>query len=190
MGTPAIAMAMMGIGQGLEFSSILQEGKEAAKAGKYQQLMYERQAKAVEAEGLQEQKLLREHGRRVKSRQIVNIAAGGGLLSGTSLKAIVNSAANIESDAAVIAQNTQFEAETLRYHGRVARYHGQMSRYGSRLRAALSLGKNIGNMAMASRGNWYTGSSGGTVGSARSTPVATTVRSRLNQLGVIGRGRA
>lgn len=175
MGIPAIAIAMITGGTALETYSTLQEGKESAKAGKYQQLMYERQAKAVEASGLHEQHLLREQGRQVKSRQIVNIAAGGGTLSGTSLKAIIKSAQNVEADAATIAQSAQFEAETLRYHGRVARYQGKAVRYASRIRAMTTIGKNMGSaMLMAGRGS-------------RSAPSnTTTVQDRLRTIGVLG----
>jgi hypothetical protein len=150
MGLPAIAMAMMATGTGLEAYGALREGKESAKAGKHAQLMAERRAKIAEAKGLDEIRLLKERGKELKARQIVDIAARGGTLTGTNLKAIVKSAANIEADAAVIAQSTQLEADTFRYQGAQARYQGRLARYGSRIRAATAIGKGIGSALMFS----------------------------------------
>jgi hypothetical protein len=150
MGLPAIAMAMMATGTGLEAYGALREGKESAKAGKHAQLMAERRAKIAEARGLDEIRLLKERGKELKARQIVDIAARGGTLTGTNLKAIVKSAANIEADAAVIAQSTQLEADTFRYQGAQARYQGRLARYGSRIRAATAIGKGIGSALMFS----------------------------------------
>jgi hypothetical protein len=137
-------------GTGLEAYGALREGKESAKAGKHAQLMAERRAKIAEARGLDEIRLLKERGKELKARQIVDIAARGGTLTGTNLKAIVKSAANIEADAAVIAQSTQLEADTFRYQGAQARYQGRLARYGSRIRAATAIGKGIGSALMFS----------------------------------------
>jgi len=106
--------------------------------------MAERRAKATERAGLEEQRRLTESGKRLTASQIVGVAAGGGKATGTNLKAIMRSAANIESDAAIISQNTQFQADTERYQGNLARYQGRMARYASRIRAASTIGKNVG----------------------------------------------
>jgi len=131
-------------GTALQVSQDLSEGKRAAKAGKYDQLLRERQAKRTERAGLSEQRRLKEAGRRLKGSQIVNIAARGGRISGTNLKAIVQSAAAIEQDAFTIARNTQFAAATQRYQGRLAKYKRQVARHGSRVRAATTFMKTTG----------------------------------------------
>lgn len=136
-------------GTTLEVSEGLKEGKRAAKAGKYQQLAFERQAVQTERAGLTEQQRLKEFGRQLKGQQIVSVAARGGTLSGTSAKAIVASAAAIEADAFTIARNTQFTAATLRYQGALARYRGRLARRGSRVRAFTTIAKAAGGLALS-----------------------------------------
>ena len=140
-----MGIAMMAGGTALEMSSTLKEGKAAAKAGEYEQLMLNRQGKGVQMSGLDDIRRLREEGKRILEGLIVNAGAGGGTLTGTILKAAVNTAANVEADAAVIGRNASFQADSLRYQGSVARYEGRMARYASRIRAATTLGKNVGS---------------------------------------------
>ena len=165
MGLPAIGLALMGGGTALEMSSTLKEGKAAAKAGEYEQLMLNRQGKGVQMSGLDDIRRLREEGKRILEGLIVNAGAGGGTLTGTILKAAVNTAANVEADAAVIGRNASFQADSLYYQGEVARYKGQMDRYASRWRAATSLGKNVGSLLLMPGigGGGGTGTSGGTM---------------------------
>jgi len=148
--TAMLGFGMMAGGTALEASSQLREGKEAAKEGKYAQMAAERRAKITERATLDEQQRLRESGKRLKAKQIVDIAAGGGRLTGTSLKAIVQSAANVEHDIAKVGQSGMYEAEDIRYQGKVARYKGRMARYGSRIRAATTIGKSAGQMLLFS----------------------------------------
>lgn len=156
--TPFGAAAVIGGGTGLQVYSTLREGKEAAREGKrlqlqgrYDQLAEERRARITERAGLDEQRRLKEVGKRLKSAQIVSVAAGGGRLTGTALKAIVRSAANVEHDVAKIGESTGFEAEDIRHRGRqkrfrgdVAKFQGRLNRYGSRIRAMTAIGSGVG----------------------------------------------
>jgi hypothetical protein len=142
------AIAGQVLGTYLDVYGARTEGKQAAKLGRYQQLMAERAAKATERTAIHDIRLLKEQGRRLKARQIVNIAAGGGKLTGTNLKALVQSAAAVEADAAIIASNAAFDAQGIRYEGAMARYRGRMARFGSRIRVATTIGKGAGNAYM------------------------------------------
>ena len=143
-----LAVGAIAAGTGVQVSEGLREGKRAARAGKNQQLMFERQAVQTERAGISEQQRLKEFGRQLKGRQIVSVAARGGTLSGTSAKAIVESAAAIEADAFEIARNTQFRADTLRHQGAEARFRGRLARRGSRVRAFTTIAKTAGTIAL------------------------------------------
>lgn len=157
-------MGLIGIiatvaGTAMQVAGGLAEGKAAAKAGKYQQQMFNRQAVHRERAGLTKQQRLKEEGRRLKGQQIVSVAARGGTLSGTSAKAIAESAIAIEADAATIARNAKFDADTLRYRGELARYRGRLARYGSRVRAFTTIASTVGSLAF--RGGFGGGGGGG-----------------------------
>lgn len=164
-----LAVGAIAGGTALQVSEGLREGKAAAKAGKNQQMMFERQAVQTERAGLDEQKRLKEFGRQLKGQQIVSVAARGGTLSGTSAKAIVESAAAIEADAFTIARNTQFTAATQRYQGELARYRGKLARRGSRIRAFTTIAKTTGSLALMKS----LGGGGGTDGGGSSTSART-----------------
>ena len=157
-----LAVAAIAGGTAVEVSEGLREGKRAAKAGKNQQLAFERQAVQTERAGLTEQQRLKEFGRQLKGQQIVSVAARGGTLSGTSAKAIVESAAAIEADAFTIARNTQFTAATLRHQGALARFRGRLARRGSRIRAFTTITKTAGSLALS--GALSGGGGGGGIG--------------------------
>ncbi len=182
-----LAVGAIAGGTALQVSEGLKEGKRAAKAGKNQQLMFERQAVQTERAGITEQQRLKEFGRQLKGRPIVSVAARGGTLSGTSAKAIVESAAAIEADAFEIARNTQFRADTLRFQGAQARFRGRLARRGSRIRAFTTIAKTAGSLALSGAfggGGSGGGSAGGissTVGA--STTVGGSTTSRAHRLG-------
>lgn len=143
----AIAMTLMAGGTGLSAYSTYQQGEEANKMGKIQQLQYNAEAKAVEMSGQDEARLQREAGQRLLSTQIANVSAGGGQISGSNLYVIADSARNVEIDALVIERNYKTNATSLRQQGALARYEGQMARRNARIATVAGLLSGGGQMA-------------------------------------------
>lgn len=166
---PWLAVAAMAGGTALQVMSTLEEGKQAAKTGKLQQRQYEQDARATEEAGKYDIELKRKEGARLKATQIAQMAASGGIISGTNLEILADSAREVELDAQAIYRNTNARATGLRNQGKIARYQGRYARYGSRIRAfatglqgAGMMGLMYGMSAGGGTGIGQGGSSAGT----------------------------
>lgn len=139
-----------GAGIGLSAYGTLEKGKEAAKAGKIQQQQLEAEAKAAEQVGQYESRLKRKEAERTQASQIAQMMANGGLLTGSNLEILAETARNYEDDALVISRNYQMQAINLRNKGALARYEGQLARRASRIRAVSDILSGAALMGLAS----------------------------------------
>lgn len=145
------AAAVVG-GAGLSAYSTLEGGKEAADMGKLTQEQLNEEAKAAEQAGNYESREKRKEAARAKAGQIAQISANGGLLTGSNLVLVADTAKEYESDAIVIARNYKMEASRLRIAGSMAAYEGKQIRRASRVRAASDFMKTAGMAAGSANG--------------------------------------
>lgn len=146
----AVGLAAFGGGAALQYWSTIEEGKEANRQSKLEQRRLNQQADLELEAGRVESREKRKEARRVKASQIAQIAASGGLLTGSKLEILADTAFEFESDARTIMRNFQVRAGGLRFEGALARYRGQLARRSARIRAATGLMKNIGGALLLS----------------------------------------
>ncbi len=132
-------LLLFGAGAGLSALGTLEEGKQAAKEGKYAQAQKYEEAKATRKAGQYESREKLKEGQRTEASQIADIGAKGSTLTGTKLLTITDIAAEYAADAKLIIFNAQTEAQRLESEGDYARYLGRSARRASRLRAATNL---------------------------------------------------
>jgi len=85
---------------------------------------------------------------RLKASQIAQISASGGLLSGTNLQIIADSAYEAAMDRSVLRHNYAMRIKGLRDAGAEARYQGRLARYNARMRAFADIMGTAGSAAM------------------------------------------
>lgn len=141
-----VTLAIMGTGMALSTYSTLQGGKEAARAGKFQQQQFEAEAQAELMAGGEEALLKRKEGQRLAASQIAAFSASGSGLVGSNLVVMAQSARNVEMDALTIERNAGVQATSLRQQGALARYEGQLARRNARIRAFADLLGSSGQM--------------------------------------------
>ena len=156
-------MAMYTAGAALQAYGTLQEGKEAAKAGKLQKKQYYWQAQGVREAGQYESRQIRKQGEGFEGTQVADISAQGGVITGGKLLMIADSAAEFEADARVTMQNATAESNRLKNIGMMAKYQGDVARVASRIRATADMTKAMGQMFMSMGGG---GMGGGGMGAA------------------------
>jgi hypothetical protein len=170
-----IALGFLGMGvASMAFSaySTLEEGKEAAKLGKIAQMQYNAEAEAAREAGQYESREKRKEAQRFRAKQIARMYANGGLLTGSNLTILADTAAEFEMDAVLIQHGYDVEAVRLRNQGSLAAYQGRLTRRASRMRAfgmGMSGAANIGAM-------YYAGQFGST--KSRVTPKSSTYGGR------------
>ena len=135
------------VGAGISAWSTLEGGKEAADMGKQALLQAREEAKATRAAGAYASREKRKEGQQYKGTAIANMVARGGMLNGSNIEILAESAANFEADARLIAHNYKVEANRTLQQGLWARYQGQVERRASRIRAFGNLMGDVGRIA-------------------------------------------
>jgi hypothetical protein len=139
----SIFLAAAAVGTGLSMWSTLEEGKEIAEQSKIAQMQLEEEAKAARATGRYESREKRKEGIRAQAKQIAQMVAQGGKLTGSNVELLAENAANYEADARTIMFNYLVESDRLRTQGAWIRYQGQVARRAARIRAFTGLFGNI-----------------------------------------------
>jgi len=139
-----LAGALLGTGMGLSLYGTLEEGKEAAREGKFAQIQYGMQAKAAEEAGQYESREKRKEGQRKKGAMVAEMSAKGGNITGSNLIGLADTAKEYEADARMIMRNYKGEANRLRNIGAVYAYQGRVARRASRIRALTNLMNPLG----------------------------------------------
>jgi hypothetical protein len=122
-------------GEAFSAYSTLEAGKEAAKAGKRQQELFEAEAEAELTAGGEAARIKREEGRRLTASQIAAISASGAGLVGSNLVVMAESAQNVELDALTLERNAGVRARALKVQGALAAWEGRLARRKARMRA-------------------------------------------------------
>jgi len=143
-----IAAGAAVVGMGMSAYATLEEGKQTDELSKISQRQYEAEAKAAEQAGQYESREKRKEAQRAKATQIAQMSANGGLLTGSNLLILAETAKNYEDDALVIARNYKVEATRLRNRGAIIRYQGQVAKRNSRIRAFTGVMTGIGSMGL------------------------------------------
>lgn len=159
------AAAAVAAGTGLSIMGTLEEGKQAAKMGKLQQRALNEQAAQTEYAGQYEARQKRIEAWRTQQTQIAAMNANGGIISGSNLLILTDTAREYETDASVIARNAKIKANALRFEGAMAKWTGSMARRASRIRAMATGLQSAGMIyLMGSMGGGGGGPAGGTTG--------------------------
>ena len=122
-------------GIGLSAYGTLEAGKQEAELGKIQQQQLDAEAKATEQAGQYESRLKLKEGIRTGASQIAQMLANGGLLTGSNLQILADTAYEYNADAMVISRNYGLQATQLKNQGKLAAYEGRLARRNSRVRA-------------------------------------------------------
>jgi len=133
------ALAALAAGEGLKFASTWAEGNEAEEQGKIAKSQAFQEAEAVKMSGRDEALQMRHEAERFKASQIATISANGGMLTGSALLVVAESAKNFELDALTSERNYMVNATNIQNRGILAEYEGKVAKKNARLRAFGSL---------------------------------------------------
>lgn len=126
---------MVAAGGGLSAYSTLEQGKQQVKYAKIAQKQLNAEADATEQAGAYESREKRKEGQRMQASQIAQISANGGMISGSNLLVMADSAREVENDAIAISYNYKTQANELRNRGALGLYQARIDRRSSRIRA-------------------------------------------------------
>lgn len=142
-----VMLAMTAASTALSAAGSIMQGRQADKAGRYQQMEYARQAEADQTASGFEATREFEKNRRLQAAGIVQTAGSGLALTGSPIEALSANAVENQLDIDAIRFGSQMRQNTLNMQGHLARYKGQTAKQAGYLGAATTVLSGATSMA-------------------------------------------
>lgn len=134
-------------GTALSVVGTLQAGEAEKSQAEIEAALAESQALQEEIRGVEEERLRRKEGEKLKARQIAQFAKGGVRVGeGTPLLVMAETILDTQEDVAAIQEGTKARAGTFRLTGQTFRSVGKAAKRTSRLKAGSSLLSGISGL--------------------------------------------
>lgn len=122
-------------GAGLSATGTWMEGDESLEQGKEAKRQAFQEAESIKMSGRDDALNIRHEAEMFKASQIAAISANGGMLTGSALQVVTESAKNYELDALTSERNYMKDAVNMQNRGIMAEQEGKTARTNARIRA-------------------------------------------------------